>query len=290
MIFKFVRRENMSAFLRFPGFKTKAFTLSYDDGPDFDKRLIEIMNKYGIKGTFNVHTRDIGADYGKGEGWHQMSEDELLSMYKESGNEIAVHGNEHFSLTDVDLGMATREILLNREYLEKKFGKIVRGMAYANGAISDKAIEIVGNCGIDYARTVTSTYSFDIPKNWLLLNPTCHHSDSRLFELADKFLNGGRARYMWADKPRLFYVWGHSFEFHTANNWDVIERLCEMVGGHDDVWYVTNGEIYEYVRAYNSLVYSCDGSIIHNPTSTDVYLEYFRKEIVIPAGKTVVAR
>ena len=41
---------------RFPGFKYKAVTLSYDDGTIYDKKLIEIMSKYGIRGTFNLST------------------------------------------------------------------------------------------------------------------------------------------------------------------------------------------------------------------------------------------
>lgn len=43
------------AFMRFPGFKLKALTLSYDDGVRQDKRLIEIMQKHGLKGTFNIN-------------------------------------------------------------------------------------------------------------------------------------------------------------------------------------------------------------------------------------------
>ena len=42
-------------FMRFPGFKPKALTLSYDDGVRQDKRLIAIMQKYGLKGTFNLN-------------------------------------------------------------------------------------------------------------------------------------------------------------------------------------------------------------------------------------------
>ena len=34
--------------------KSKVLTLSYDDGVVQDIRLIEIMDKYGIKGTFNI--------------------------------------------------------------------------------------------------------------------------------------------------------------------------------------------------------------------------------------------
>ena len=41
-------------FLRFPGGKFKAVTLSYDDGNISDVKFIETINKYGLKATFNL--------------------------------------------------------------------------------------------------------------------------------------------------------------------------------------------------------------------------------------------
>ena len=37
--------------MRFPGGLTKALTLSYDDGVEQDARLMEIMQKHGLKGA-----------------------------------------------------------------------------------------------------------------------------------------------------------------------------------------------------------------------------------------------
>ena len=36
--------------------KIKVLTLSYDDGVVQDIRLIKIMNKHGLKGTFNINS------------------------------------------------------------------------------------------------------------------------------------------------------------------------------------------------------------------------------------------
>ena len=36
--------------------KYKALTFSFDDGNFDDIRLIKIMNKYGLKGTFNLNS------------------------------------------------------------------------------------------------------------------------------------------------------------------------------------------------------------------------------------------
>ena len=36
--------------------KLKAVTFSYDDGTTQDIRLIELLNKYGLKSTFNLNS------------------------------------------------------------------------------------------------------------------------------------------------------------------------------------------------------------------------------------------
>ena len=51
-------------------------------------------------------------------------------------------------------------------------------------------------------------------------------------ELADEFLESRIDR-----KVRLFYVWGHSYEFNQKQNWNVIEEFCEKMSGNDDIWY-----------------------------------------------------
>ena len=56
----------------------------------------------------------------------------------------------------------------------------------------------------------------------------------------------------------LFYLWGHTFEFEADNNWHVIEEFCDYIGNREDIWYATNIEIYDYVQAYNRLVFSAD--------------------------------
>ena len=39
----------------FKGGKARSITFSFDDGKPADKRLIEILNKYSLKATFNLN-------------------------------------------------------------------------------------------------------------------------------------------------------------------------------------------------------------------------------------------
>ena len=43
----------------FPYGKLKALTMSYDDGRHCDKKLIDIFNRYNIKGTFHLNSGTI---------------------------------------------------------------------------------------------------------------------------------------------------------------------------------------------------------------------------------------
>ena len=52
----------MSAILRFPDFRYKAFTLSYDDGTVHDKRLSDMFFKHGVRATFNISASFLGKD------------------------------------------------------------------------------------------------------------------------------------------------------------------------------------------------------------------------------------
>ena len=271
--------------MRFPDFKRKAVTLSYDDGVVQDKRLIEIMSKNGLKGTFNLNSErfeepTLGSRF-------RISAAETVEVYTNANVEVAVHGANHLSLPDVETCVAINDIITDRKNLEKLFGQVINGMAYAYGTYNDKIVNLLKACGIVYARTVNDSLSFDLPTDWLQLSPTCHHNHPKLMELAKTFVEDKGSANCWLNKPMLFYLWGHSFEFDQDNNWDVIEKFAETVGNREDIWYATNGEIFQYVSAYDSLRFGIENELCFNPTATDVYLQFFNKKIKVPAGKTV---
>lgn len=269
--------------LRFPGFLERALTLSYDDGVVFDRRLMEILDAHGMKCTFNLNS-ECFAEQPDGR---RLTKEEAVALYRDTHHEIAVHGARHRMPVGLRPEELLREVLTDRENLEAMFGRVVKGMAYAYGGYNDEVVRLLKECGIDYSRTVVSTEKFDIPTDWLRMPATCHHRNSHLFELADAFLATDTSR-PWDSAPKLFYLWGHSYEFNDSDNWDVIERFAEKLGNRDDVWYVTNGEIYAYVQAFDRLRFSADGVRVENPSALDVYLCVHGKNVVCPAGGSAI--
>lgn len=267
-------------YMRFPEWKQLAFTMSYDDGVIQDIRLIKILNKYGIKGTFNLNSSrtmlgEVGSKY--------LAAEQVKELYKKNGMEVAVHGLTHATIAMIPTDMCTSEVLIDRKNLEEMTDTIVRGMAYPNGSVSDDVVTTLKQCGIVYARTVDSTGNFAIPMDWLRLNPTCHHNDNKLMELAHSFIED-----MKYGQPALFYVWGHSYEFDDDNNWERIEGLAEYIGGRENVWYATNIEIYDYVAAFRQIVFSLDEKRVINPTNTNLYFQIDEKGYCVKPGESVL--
>ena len=217
----------------------KAVTFSYDDGIEQDRRLVDIFKSYGMKCTFNLNT-GIQSEESHfeidGVKIHRMNQEDIGDLYK--GHEIAVHGLTHTGPTGLLPEELEQEFYQDAKNIERIYGKYPVGMAYAYGDCDERVAKYLQSIGIQYGRTVGSTHGFDLPKEPMLLEATCHHNDEQLFALAKQFLEAEPDD----GKPMLFYIWGHSYEFDVNRNWDRIERLCEMLAGHDDIFCGTNAE------------------------------------------------
>ncbi len=210
--------------------KRKALTFSYDDGVHQDERLAELFNRFLVKCTFNVNSALLGDMKGS-----RMTLSKARQVY--SGHEVAVHTLTHPHLEKLTRDDILAEVLGDKKALAAMFGSEIRGMAYPYGTYSNQVVDTLSDCGIAYSRTVKSTHGFDLPKEPLLLNPTCHHDDEHVFSLADAFLKDD------SEKPLLFYIWGHSYEFDQKDNWHRMEELLQLLSGHDDVFYGTNSDV-----------------------------------------------
>ena len=270
--------------LRYPGFRRKALTLSYDDGTVHDIRLVEILNRYGIKATFNLNS--IHFTQRRPQKTRAMTREEAAALFAGSGHEIAVHSFSHPFLEQLPRGNAAWELMQDRKTLEEMFGCIVRGMAYPMGTYNDEVVEAARLCGICYARTCKATHGFDLPEDWLRLHPTCRHNDPALMELCSRFLTLHEDR-PWDPRPKLFYLWGHSYEFSDDDNWELIEEFCARMADNPDIWYATNGEIYAYIEAARQIVSSVDGQLLYNPTARTLYLEISGEKKLLEPDQTL---
>ena len=285
-------------YMRFPGERAKAVTLSYDDHTEQDIRLIEILDRNGMKGTFNISTglhAPEGKVFKEGTVCRRLTRRRAIELYKNSGHEVAVHGYSHPFLAQMPSSAVVRETYLDRIGLEEDFETDVRGLAYPFGdySYSNEVADALKAVGIVYARMTSPTRNFRLPTDWLRWQPTCKHTDENLMRMARDFVANSAK-----NEPILFYLWGHSFEFEADDNWQVIEEFCDYMGKRDDIWYATNIEIYDYVQAYRHLIWTADMTRVKNPSAIPVSFQYhtieadgeIKKNYTVGAGEVLKLR
>lgn len=267
----------------YPQGKPKALTFSYDDGEKRDIRLCELFNKYGLKGTFNLNSglMPLQPD--------EKSDKVALSQIPEiyAGHEVAVHSLTHPFLERMSPSLVAREILEDKKLLEEYTGYIVRGMAYPFGTYNDDVIRVCKDIGIKYSRNVGAHHKFTLPKKWLEWDSTCHQKDPETLNIAKKFVEGKPFDDWGCIEGWLCYIWGHSFEYRTEEDWTRFEEICQVLSGRDDIWYATNIELYNYIEAYRSLEYSVDCTRVYNPSAYDIWMIANGKQVVIPSGEEI---
>ena len=244
-------------FLRYPGGKFKAVTLSYDDGSVHDVRLVDTLNKYGMKCTFNFHNSVI-----TNPSPEKISVEAINEKLLACGHEVAVHGKTHAALGITPSVNGVRDVLEGRLGLEKEFDRIIRGFAYPDtmkfisGEKYERTKAYLKELNLAYARTCFSDFhdvlkdgdAFLLPGDFYFWVPTVHHDNKNIFDYIDKFLALDETKIYRASRyPRLFYIWGHSYEFDGLDNWSLLYDICSTLGQHSDIWYATNIEIFDKI-------------------------------------------
>lgn len=223
----------------------KAITFSYDDAVTQDIRMIELMNKYGLKSTFNLNSELLGQNR------TLMVKNQRVSHYKIApqdvkyiyeGHEVAVHTLTHPRLTTLDKDEIIRQVEEDRKNLEELAGYEVVGMAYPCGGVNnDERVAgiIRENTKMQYCRTITTTGIFDPQANLHQFHPSVYHLDwEEMMDLGKKFVE------LKTEEPQIFYIWGHSYEMDIdSRNWVRLEEFFELVSGHKDIFYGTNREV-----------------------------------------------
>lgn len=253
----------------YPGGRKKALTMSYDDGFIYDRRLVEIFNQYGIKGTFHLNA-------GRLDGDQTLNSGEIRELFK--GHEVSSHTLTHPFISLVPRNVLVDEILEDRRILEALAGYPVRGMSYPYGDFTAEILKILPAVGIEYSRTTLSHGRFSLPSDFFTWHPTCHHDD-HLMERLKRFKNTA----VWEQMP-LFYVWGHSHEFDKNNNWGMMEDFCKAAAQDAEVWYASNVEIMDYLIALRNLKFSVDKKYILNQSSIPVWIDIDGEAVEIKSG------
>lgn len=239
----------------------KYLTFSFDDGLEQDKKLIKLMKKYGVKGTFNLNAGLFGKkdwvgrignigfkEYDK-PGNHgiiktaehfRIPKDEIRQVYE--GFEVASHAYCHEALTKLKADQFDKVLGRDIDELSELVGYQVVGHAFPGGMSSKEARTYLKERGILYGRGAFSDGKFTFPEDAMDYSPTCSIKDKNVIALFDKFLASDPEK-----EDLLFYVWGHGYEMDYGTpraSEEAFEKVFAYVSGHEDIIYCTNKEAF----------------------------------------------
>ena len=242
----------------YPYGKTKSFNVTYDDGVLQDVRFVEMLNKYKLKGTFNLNSglmeNEFEWTHEKGGIVKRLSKEKVLSLY--NGHEIASHTLTHPFLdgkTEEDIMYELKE---DKKNLEKLFGIEIKGFAAPFDYYSDLIETCVKKSGFEYARISEESLSFKPQTDYYRWRATVFHLDDSLEKLVREFLSTD-------EELAMFQIVGHSYDLDTENMWDEIETVFRQISLQEDICAMTTIEIINYLKAMNEAEIA-DGYIVNN--------------------------
>jgi len=220
-------------------------TTSWDDGTTTDLKLAELLEKYGLKGTFYVsQSIDI-----------TLQKQDIVALDRKF--EISAHSISHPDLTKISPSEAKKEIDDSKTYLEDIVGHDVAMFCYPYGSYNEKIKKMVKESGFIAARSC-DLGGFNVPQDpyrWHITMLATNGSPLMALKICLMFrLFSIRALLDWESRAKLlfdlalkrggvYHMYGHSAELEVKNEWDKLERVFQHFSRREGVKYMTNGEV-----------------------------------------------
>lgn len=227
----------------YPGGMGKAFNVSYDDGILQDVRFIELLNRYGLKGTFNLNSGLLKSGF---EWTHEcgmtikrLPEDMIRQLYE--GHEIASHTYTHPYMETLTKQDILGQLAADKFFLEKISGREVAGFAVPFMYYSDLIAACVRECGFEYARCSEESKNYSIPEDYYWWRGGKFHWSEDLEEYVDGFLKTDQ-------ELALCQIVGHSYDLDVYQMWDRMEAIFSSISSDPDIWPATHIELVRYLR------------------------------------------
>ena len=264
----------------YPHGKRKAFNITYDDGVLQDIRFVKLLDKYGIKGTFNLNSLLMAQEFEwihpKGFTVKRLPKETAAQLYK--NHEIASHTLTHPYMHD----MSEREIMYqlgqDKYNLEQIFGRKVSGFAVTFSYYSDLIADCAQRLGFEYARKSDESLTYTPSYDWYHWETGIFHLNPQFKEFAEKFFSA-------EEELALLQIVGHSYDLDAENMWEYMENLLYRIAEDKDIISMTNAEIVRYLKAMQKSEIT-DG-YIRNNSDTELWFENDGKIISVGAYETV---
>lgn len=199
----------------------KIFLISFDDGTVWDRRFVRLLNKYGIKATFNLNSglEDFVWYYEDRFPVRRQILSESVDLYR--GHEIASHSLHHHWLNTLTPPQLSREVGDDCAALKALFGLKEIGFGVPFTACGEREVNIIKK-HVRYIRLSEFSDSFAPPAD------PYHIPIHALYNQPD--VREKIARFAQSSLPvSLFVMAGHSYELEVLEHWEYMESLLQYI-------------------------------------------------------------
>ena len=199
----------------------KILLLSFDDGTIYDKRFVQLLNKYHLKATFNLNSglEDFVWQYEDRFPVRRQILAETVEQYQ--GHEVASHSLHHHWLNTLTPPQLSREVGEDCENLKKLFGLKEIGFGVPFTACDEREIRIIRKF-VRYIRLSAFSDSFELPKDPYHIPIHGLYNDPDIYEKLDRFAKSTLP-------VSLFVMAGHSYEFEVLGHWQFVEDMIQYI-------------------------------------------------------------
>ncbi len=223
-------------------------TTSWDDGTVTDLELAQILEKYGIRGTFYIS---------RSRSDNLLPKEDIVAIDRTF--EVGAHTLSHLDLTLVSISEAKKEIESSKNILEDLLGHNISMFCYPYGRYNDEVMRIVKDCGFIAARTCDPG-GFDFPKHPYQWHVTLFASNGsplmalriwwkfHLWKVSSLLDWESRAKSLFdlaLKEGGIYHMYGHSPQYGRNNEWNKLERVFSYISRREGVQYMTNRESFE---------------------------------------------
>ena len=220
-------------------------TTSWDDGHPLDLRIAELLEKYGLTGTFYVPRAAQQA---------VMDPKQIRTL--SASFEIGAHTLDHIALDRVSDDQARSQLSGSRRWIEDVIGKRCSVFCFPAGKFRNRQLTLVSEAGFQAARTVELlSIGYPVRRSELFLIPTTVQAFRHGFlAYAKNALKRPGGNYLvrtgallhsrdWMalaqhllllaiERRGMFHLWGHSWEMEQQSQWDRLEGLLKIIAEH----------------------------------------------------------
>lgn len=262
----------------YPGGKAKAFNITYDDGVLQDVRFVELMNKYGLKGTFNLNSGLMETEFEwthrNGMVVKRLPTTVVAELYR--GHEVASHTLTHPYLSSLTEAEIMEEMAKDKENLERLTGKPVLGFGGPFHHWGPEVVECAKRCGFEYARNAEERYCYAPPEEYYYWAAGSYHIMPGFRDFVEGFFHT-------EEELALCQIVGHTYDLDAENMWELMESIIKRVAEDKNIISMTNIELVRYLKAMRSAVIT--ENEITNPSDVPLWFDWNGNLIHVEPGR-----